>query len=429
MSRFHSALERAEKLLRYLEIGISSTDAEIRRRQRFVNIAAVAGVLDNALHTASNMDYDPMGLMPLVIYGIVMMVLFGITPIWHRFGDIAGAIYIVLVMGVGHLFVVWTIGTASAVHAYYTLGGASFLFFGVRYWRVFAVVLLFAVALLAVSMKFAPEFGTLLIDDRAFHNALGNQVLMSVLIIYSILIVYALTSLHFAEAALAAEHERSETLLETILPRAIADRLKANPDQRIADLINPATVLFVDIVGFTPAARQMTPDEVVGYLDQLFRQFDRLVEYYGAEKIKTIGDAYMVIGGVDQTGTASARSVGHLALDLMELVQRQPPFGTVKLNLRCGIHSGKAIAGVIGRRRYSFDIWGDAVNVAARMESHSEPGKIQVTEEFMALAPDEFEYLRRGSIEVKGVGPMPTAFLTGARHASTPEAEECQSGA
>ncbi len=401
---------------------------ETRRRQRFVNIAAVAGVLDNVFHTAFNISYNPMGLMPLIIYGFVMMALFGATPLMHRLGDIAGAIYIVLVMGIGHLFVVWSIGTASAVHAYYTLGGASFLFFGVRYWRIFAGVLMFAVALLATSMNFAPEFGTLLIDDQAFHKSLGDQVLMSVLIIYSILIVYALTSLHRAEAALAAEHERAETLLETILPRAIADRLKANPDRRIADLIDPATVLFVDIVGFTPAARQMTPDAVVGYLDTLFRQFDRLVEKYGAEKIKTIGDAYMVIGGINQKGDASARSVGCLALELMELVQRQPPFGDVKLNLRCGIHSGKAIAGVIGRRRYSFDIWGDAVNVAARMESHSEPGKIQVTEEFMALAGDEFDYERRGQIKVKGVGLMQTAFLVGIRQVTASGAEGCQSG-
>ncbi len=393
--------------------GIHSTDTYVRRRQMVVNVSALVGIADNIFHTIQNLLYAFHELMPISIYGFMMIALFSLTSRLHRFGDNVAAVYFIAVIAAGNTFVVWSLGLESGTQGYFALGGAAFIFFGVGHWRLFAGCFVLALVLLVSSYQFAPDIGPVLPNDLAFRKSLAAQVMVNVLIISSVLIVYALTALHRAEAALAAEHERAETLLETIMPRAIADRLKSAPEERIADSHEAVTVLFADLVGFTPAARNLTPNEVVGYLDGLFRAFDRLVEKAGAEKIKTIGDAYMVVGGLEGPPDLAARAIGQLALDMMQTIHECEPLNDVRLNLRIGLHTGPAIAGVIGKRRYSYDVWGDAVNVASRMESHSIPGRIQVTEAFRDMAGAAFLFEDREPIEVKGVGAMKTAFLVG----------------
>lgn len=393
--------------------GITSQDKYVRRRQTVVNVSALAGIADNVFHTASNSLYAFHDLLPINIYGLVMVGLFALTTRFHRLGENAAAIYFVLVVAAGNLFVVWSLGRESGTQAYFALGGAAFIYFGVGHWRQFAVVFVLAFVLLVTSYQFAPEIGAVMPDDIGFRHTLQAQVMINVLIISTVLIVYALTALHRAEAALEAEHERSETLLETIMPRAIADRLKAAPAQRIADRHEELTVLFVDLVGFTPAARTQSPDAVISYLDTLFRAFDREVEISGTEKIKTIGDAYMVVGGLGENPDQAAVSVGRLALAMLGVMAAADPLGGTTLQLRLGIHIGPAVAGVIGKRRYSYDVWGDAVNVASRMESHSIPGRIQVSEDFFRRTANAFQFEAREPIDVKGVGEMRTAFLLG----------------
>lgn len=400
-------------LRRLASAGIHSTDRYVRRRQMVVNVSALVGVADNIFHTAQNLLHAFYELMPISIYGVVMIVLFSLTSRFHRFGDNAAALYFIPVTAAGNLFVVWSLGLESGTQAYFALGGAAFIFFGVHHWRIYMGVFMVALLLLLVSYQFAPEIGPVMPHDMEFRRHLAAQVMVNVLIISTVLIVYALTALHRAETALQAEHERSETLLETIMPRPIADRLKSDPQERIADRHEDVSVLFADLVGFTPAARLLSPDEVVGYLDGLFRSFDRLVEQAGAEKIKTIGDAYMVVGGLEGRTDEAAVAVGRLALAMLQAIEACEPLNGVRLNLRIGIHTGPAIAGVIGKRRYSYDVWGDAVNVASRMESHSEAGRIQVTEAFRDRTQQVFSFQEREPIEVKGVGLMRTAFLIG----------------
>jgi adenylate cyclase len=396
--------------------GITSTDPYVRRRQMVVNVSALVGIADNLFHTVQNLTYAFHELMPLSIYGIIMICLFAATSRLHRFGDNVAAIYFVVVIATGNTFVVWSLGLESGTQAYFALGGAAFIFFGVGHWRLFAGCFCLALVLLVSAYVFAPNVGPVMPHDLAFRKQLAAQVMVNVLIISSVLIVYALTALHRAEAALAAEHERAETLIETIMPRAIADRLKKAPETRIADRHEAVTVLFADLVGFTPAARNLQPDEVVGFLDGLFRDFDHLVEEFGVEKIKTIGDAYMVVGGLQSPPHEAAGAVGHLALKMMSVIQSSEPLSGVHLNLRIGIHTRPAIAGVIGKRRFSYDVWGDAVNVASRMESHSVAGEIQVTDAFRKTAGPNFDFQERGAVEIKGVGKMQTAFLKGVKH-------------
>ncbi len=217
-----------------------------------------------------------------------------------------------------------------------------------------------------------------------------------------------------ALTALRAEQEKSEVLLLNILPRPIAERLKAAA-QTIADDFDAATIVFADVVGFTPLAQRLPPAEMVGILDQLFSHFDVLVERHELEKIKTIGDCYMAAAGVPNPRPDHARRAALLALEMRDALATSAVAGQPGLELRIGINSGPVVAGVIGTKRFLYDLWGDAVNTASRMESHGTPGEIQITRATYELVKDEFVCRRRGTILVKGKGPMETWYLVGSR--------------
>ena len=199
-----------------------------------------------------------------------------------------------------------------------------------------------------------------------------------------------------------------------MMPRPIAERLKSG-EERIADRIEMLSVMFADLAGFTEAAHSLAPEQVVEFLDGLVRACDRLCQEYGADKIKTIGDSYMAAAGFDGQPVEGAAAIGRLALAMMDEIDRQPPLGNRKLRLRAGIHCGPATAGVIGDTRFSYDVWGDAVNTASRMESYGEPGRIQVSEAFRNLAADHFVFEERGATDIKGLGATRTFFLVGPR--------------
>jgi guanylate cyclase len=217
-----------------------------------------------------------------------------------------------------------------------------------------------------------------------------------------------------ALAALRVEQEKSELLLMNILPRSIAERLKA-ASQTIADHFGSASILFADVVDFTPLAQRLSPAEVVGVLDRLFSRFDTLLERHGLEKIKTIGDCYMAAAGVPDPIPDHARRAALLALDMREAVTTSAVGDGFGLELRIGINTGPVIAGVIGSKRFLYDLWGDAVNTASRMESQSTPGEIQITRATYELLKDEFICRPRGRILVKGKGPMETWYLVRSR--------------
>ena len=213
---------------------------------------------------------------------------------------------------------------------------------------------------------------------------------------------------YVAEEQLEAERTRSERLLLNILPGPIAERLK-NGDILIADRYEEATVLFADIVGFTPLSARLSPDELVAMLNAVFTDFDRMAEQFGVEKIKTIGDAYMVAGGVPEHTPDHALQVAQMALAMQKRMRAES--NDRSLELRIGLHSGPVVAGVIGTRKFIYDLWGDTVNTAARMEAHGLPGRIHVSSATRDQLKDRFAYERRGVIEIKGKGPMETFFL------------------
>ena len=217
-----------------------------------------------------------------------------------------------------------------------------------------------------------------------------------------------------ALTALRAEQERSEALLSNVLPGSIAERLKGATGS-IADHFESATIVFADVVDFTPLAGRLAPAQVVGILDRLFSRFDTLVERHGLEKIKTIGDAYMAAAGVPDPVPDHARRAALLALDMRDVLATSTIEDQRGLALRIGINSGPVIAGVIGTKRFLYDLWGDAVNTASRMEAHGTPGEILITRATYELVNDEFVCRSRGPIPVKGKGMMETWYLVGPR--------------
>lgn len=210
------------------------------------------------------------------------------------------------------------------------------------------------------------------------------------------------------------EREKANKLLLNVLPKEIAPILKAN-GQTIADYYESASVLFADIVGSTPLFSDMEPAEAVDWLNEIFSMFDELVDKYQLEKIRTIGDNYMVASGVPNSRPDHAQALTHLALDMLAGLERLPARNGKRINFRLGINSGPLVAGVIGKTKFHYDLWGDAVNTASRMESHGEAGQVHITHATYELLRDEFECMPRGTLEIKGKGEMLTYFVTGRR--------------
>jgi class 3 adenylate cyclase len=215
-----------------------------------------------------------------------------------------------------------------------------------------------------------------------------------------------------AERQLMDEQRKSDLLLLNILPEPIAKRLKTNP-AAIADGFPAVSVLFADIVNFTTLSSTMAPDRVVTFLNEIFSRFDELATHYRVEKIKTIGDCYMVAAGLPTHRADHAAVLAEMALDMRDVVHHYSQRTGLPLQVRVGINSGPVVAGVIGKTKYIYDLWGDTVNTASRMESHGLPGSIQITDSTCALLQGQYLVEQRGTIDVKGKGAMSTHWLMG----------------
>ena len=418
MTRLRDLIRREPKrglalppwLDRLVSTGIVSRDRQVVRRQRCVNVAAYAGIASGLSYIVITSIYDLRGLWLLNIYNVVLIAAGLVLPFWHRLGENFVAIVLILIIGLGQLYTIWMLGITSDLHIYYLLAGAILFFFGVQNWKWFLGFFIYALVLLLFALNFAPVDGVLLPTDGQLRDLISSHTLTTVCIINAALIFYALTLVQHAELELEQQHERSEALIATVMPDTIAARLKSS-ETRIADRIEALSVVFADLVGFTSATQELPPEEVVGYLDNLVRKFDALAEQHGVEKIKTVGDCYMAAAGFDGRAREGAVAIGRFALAMIEANAAHAPLAGRKLELRAGIHCGPATAGVIGDTRFSYDVWGAAVNTASRMESHGEPGRIQVSEAFRDLTGDAFIFEERGVVDMKGIGQTRTYFL------------------
>jgi adenylate cyclase len=302
-------------------------------------------------------------------------------------------------------------GNSSAVSLWaFTAPVGALLFVGARqavpWFIAFAALVGFSGAIDSALAAGAPNIPEGVVIAYFVLNVLGVTTTAYVLLQYFV------RARERALTELGVERAKSERLLLNVLPETVASRLKES-DEVIADGFASATVLFADIVGFTPLAQQLAPADTVALLDRVFARWDALADRHGVEKIKTIGDAYMVAGGLPSPRRDHAEAIAEMALEMGGEVERCAAEGAVTLEVRIGIDTGPVVAGVIGRAKFSYDLWGDTVNTASRMEHHGVPGEIQVTERVYEALRGRYDLRRRGTVEVKGKGPMTTYLLLG----------------
>lgn len=392
---------------------IVSPDPGIVRRQRFTNMFAYASAANIVAHIALFAAYDLAGLAPLIAADATFVAAMLSVPLLHARGTDLAAHTLCGLSIVAILFTLFLLGRDSEIYVYLALSGVIIFMFGVDRPRAYLPWFVAALGGLLASLPLASDGGLLAASDPDLQWIVSTQAVVNVAAVNMLIIYFVLSNLLRTELALADQYARSAALTFSLLPGPIVERLTTRPDRRIADRIDGLSVLFADLAGFTTAARSLPPEEVVDYLDGMVRAFDALCARAGAEKIKTIGDCYMAVGGLAGDSRAGALAVGRLALSMLAEQQARGPLGTTALALRIGIHHGSATAGVIGDTRFAYDVWGDAVNLASRMESHGVAGRVHVSDAFRQAAGDAFRFEARGEIDIRGVGPVATFFLEG----------------
>lgn len=363
-------------------------------------------------------------------------------PVWRGLGIGLALSAIAYAVTLSHFFIrrhQWVMLTVACVTSASVIRGSQFLPHDVLSTRGYVVLLIAifviytvfrlrfpvatAASVLSVSAYLGVFVGTGLLSgpDAARHAAIlffANA--WGMVICYQMEVAtrrefIAMHELSEAMRALGEERARSERLLLNILPASIAERLKAS-DAVIADHSDEVTVLFADIVDFTPLSARKTPQALVELLNRVFTAFDALAETHGLEKIKTIGDAYMAVAGIPERRADHAQAAARMAQGMLEAIGRMAADTGEALSVRIGLHSGPVVAGVIGRKKFIYDLWGDTVNTASRMESYGVPGVVQCSEATAALLGSEFTLSARDPVEVAGKGEMHT-FLLMARDA------------
>lgn len=401
-------------ILPSLDYGTRQYTDKVARRLRAVNLTAWTAATVAAAFAIylSVLDFERFYL--LVGLNALDAVVWASVPLLHRFGPMVATVTFGASVYASNLGVTAFLGTDSGVQLYYmAVAALAVVFIGFERIVLCGVFVAIAAGLHILAHFWLPAQSTLIAVEPWLAD---STYVVSVTAVFGLLfaiVYYGLRQTARAEAAAEREFARSEGLLVNILPSAIAERLKEGRETIIADNFEAASILFVDIVGFTGKATRFSPSDLIVFLNGIFSRFDTLVARYGLEKIKTIGDAYMVAAGIPEPRPDHADAVADLALDMMtDAEDLRDPEGNPVI-FRIGIGSGPVIAGVVGTRKFAYDVWGDTVNVAARMESQGEPGRIQISDRTHALLSDRFRREERGVIQVRGRGPLTTWFLVG----------------
>jgi adenylate cyclase len=386
-----------------IRYGTERYPESVARRLRAVNITAwlVAAAL-TLFAIKRPMDPDRLTILTAICVAL--------TPSLHRFGPLAAPFVLMLLIYAQAGRIVITVGVGDGALLVYLVGApASILLFGIeRVWLAAALGILAAGIAITLNMTTPYSTGDLPEFALKLNFALNFALCGSIVFI---VVLYAIRQEALAEAKAEHEYQRSESLLRNILPSAVAQRLKDRAGENIADSYEDASVLFLDMAGFTLLASQTTPVQLVRFLNGVYSRIDELVEQRGLEKIKTTGDAYMVVSGVPEPHPDHAHRLADFALQVRDTMATMvDPMGRT-MRVRIGIASGPLVAGVVGIRKFFYDVWGDPVNTASRMETTGEIGKIQVAPGTYQMLADSFEFESRGFIDVRGKGSMPTWFL------------------
>ena len=349
------------------------------------------------------------GMLNLLSGAIFLMI-----PLLYRFGELVPALVFFTVAYTSITVVCWHLGTGSGMPLYYLVAATLMvLILGVDR-IVLASALAAVLAATVIALEVIVPYKTGVQPDWAYRLGFILTVISAWLMVVAV-VWYVLREVRRARRAMEAEYERSETLLANILPATIAERLKDPTRNIIADKYDDASILFADIAGYTERASDTTPSDLVRFLDRLYTDLDALVDRHGLEKVKASGDSYMVVSGVPQPRDDHMEALACLALDMADAVaDLKDPQGR-EVPLRIGLAAGPVVAGVVGARKFFYDVWGDAVNIAARMETTDVEGRIQVPHDVYERLKHAFLLEERGDVVVKGKGVMHTWYLVGRR--------------
>jgi adenylate cyclase len=388
------------------------------RRARVLTITAWLAVMASATFVLLQIVTDTWSWR-LSSINVGAAIVFAIVPWLQRFGELVAPLTFIGAAYVSLFAITWDVGTGTGSQLYFVVGACLVvLVLGIEH-----IALASALAAVSAGLIIALEF--LVPKNTGLQPVWAQSMSFVVTTISGVVMVvvtvwFALRDTARAEAEMEAQYERSETLLANMLPASIAERLKEPDRSVIADKYDEASVLFADIVGFTERASSTAPADLVRFLDRLYSAFDALVDKHGLEKIKVSGDSYMVVSGVPRPRPDHAQALADFALDMANVAAGlKDPHGH-SVPLRVGMAYGPVVAGVVGSRRFFYDVWGDAVNVASRMESTDSVGRIQVPEAMYERLKDEFVLQERGHIDVKGKGLIRTWYLIGRKATEGP---------
>jgi len=411
--------DRASPITRFINLGSAHarTPAETRW-VRTINIVAGAAVLSNLVYVFAFLVINPDKLVWVIVSDIVSVFAY-LSVIWaNSRGHSRSASWMFLGTGWANVLVVTsTFGGYTGPYLFLLLIPLLAALFSGPGDRILPVV---AIGLGLGLFAAAPVMfkGTLLEGTTVLY-LMTTAAAVIVGLFGSLVMLYYRRLVDRMEAALAEANATSDRLLLNILPRQIAERLKSD-GSRIADRLDAVTVLFADIVGSTLLAEVLTADELVELLDRVFSHFDELADRLGLEKIATIGDGYLAAAGVPVQRSDHAEAAANMALAMLESLPRFTAKGYGPLGMRIGLHTGPVIAGVIGRRKFRYDIWGDTVNTASRMESHGKSGRVHTSAAVRQALGEKFQFEPRGPISIKGKGIMETFFLVGRQEPDAP---------
>lgn len=390
------------------ELTLAGTEGyppETRQRLRITNIAGylIAGATINyfLLHVA----FDMLDHWQIVLGNLVLVPIALSAPFVHRFHDHAAISILLVSEFVMMFYLISLMGRDAGVQINY-IGFAAGAFLAIDRSRPRLILAVIAAAFALSTLAwflFPPEKASIQLSTEILDNMYVNSMLGTVGIV-AFIVYYAFQLVHSAKA-------ETDQLLRNILPESIADRLKEKPDETIADSCSEASVLFADLVGFTPTARKLGASKIVMLLNEIFTRFDKIASDLEVEKIKTIGDAYMVVSGLPYPQDDHAERLAVMGLRMqkeLDVIAREQD---LEIGLRIGIETGPVMAGVIGRTKFFYDVWGDTVNMASRLESHGVCGEVHVSSTFISKLGERFEVERRGIVDIKGVGETETWFL------------------
>jgi adenylate cyclase len=387
-----------------LDLGTANYPPADRRRLNIVNATAALIAVASLTYAASYAVSDAYTYRWIIVINLLLVAMALIVPVMHRFSPIAGGILIVASEAPAIFALVALLGRDSGIQLNLVIGAsASFFIIGTARPMIgIAAVALCFVAHVAAWFLF--PVGVLTVP-HGFHMQLYVSSAVTVFVLTAALSWYSLRLVERAEAA-------TEALLNNILPDTIVARLREHPDEPIADAFERASILFSDIQGFVPLSKGLGARRTVAMLGEMMRRFDALADKYGVEKIKTIGDAYMAVAGLPNPAPDHADRLARMGLEMFTAKNEVAAHFGVTIHMRIGIASGPVMAGIIGIHKFSYDVWGDAVNLAARLESSGEVERIQVSAEARAAMSGSWcDFESRGQVEIKGLGPLETWFL------------------